>query len=42
MIPTYSPIEVSADKFLDGGEVPDDVVLVLVLPRPQNHKAVVL
>ena len=32
----------SLAKLLDGGEVPDDVALVLVLPRPQNHEAVVL
>ena len=29
-------------ELLDRGEVPDDVVLVLVLPRPQNDEAVVL
>ena len=29
-------------ELLDGGEVPDDVVLVLVLARPQNDEAVLL
>ena len=32
----------SLAKLLNGGEVPDDVVLVLVVPRPQNHEAIVL
>ena len=29
-------------EFLDRGEVPDDVVLVLVLARPQDDEAVLL
>ena len=29
-------------ELLDRGEVPDDVVLVLVLARPQNDEAVLL
>ena len=37
-----SLVEVSVAEFLDGGEVPYDVVLVLVLPSPQNHEAVAL
>ena len=36
------PIEMSGAELLDGGEVPDDVVLRLVPPRPQDHEAVAL
>ena len=29
-------------KFLNRGKVPDDLVFILVLARPQNHEAVIL